>query len=145
MNFKSTLYTRTIFFNDIKQLRVVFHKRLGTHRAEMYYSVLQCKRETYLFFSITIYHKELPNLNSHHGGREMKPLLNYNLDLIKLEGNGDFACPCCGTLISPDDQTEAVYSVLEAKVRENILENLIIRCNICREKIVLTGFSLLEQ
>jgi len=111
----------------------------------MYYSVLHCKRETYLFFLLLYIIKDPSNPNSHHGGREMKSLLNYNLDLIKLEGKGDFACPCCGTLISPDDQTEAVYSVLEARVRENLLENLMIRCNICREKIALTGFPLLEQ
>lgn len=74
----------------------------------------------------------------------MKSLLKYSLDLIKLEGTGDFACPCCGTLISPDDETEEIYSVLEAKVRTNVLENLMIRCNICGKKIVLTGFSLLD-
>lgn len=82
--------------------------------------------------------------NAHIGGREMKSLLKYNLDLIKLEGNGDFACPFCGTLISPDDETEEVYSVLEAKVRANVLENLMIRCNKCSNKIVLNGFSLLD-
>ena len=74
----------------------------------------------------------------------MKPLLKHNLDLIKLEGKGDFACPCCGTLISPDDETDEVYSVLKANVRDNVLERLMIRCNNCRNKIVLTGFSLLE-
>ena len=73
----------------------------------------------------------------------MKQLLVYDLDLIKLEGKGDFVCPCCGILISPDDETEEVYSVLEAKVRDNVLENLMIRCNRCGSKIVLTGFSMI--
>ena len=73
----------------------------------------------------------------------MKQLLVYDLDLIKLEGKGDFVCPCCGVLISPDDETEEVYSVLEAKVRDNVLENLMIRCNRCGSKIVLTGFSMM--
>ncbi len=73
----------------------------------------------------------------------MKQLLVYDLDLIKLEGKGDFVCPCCGILISPDDETEEVYSVLEAKVRDNVLENLMIRCNRCGSKIVLTGFSMM--
>jgi hypothetical protein len=36
----------------------------------------------------------------------MKQLLEYDLDLIKLEGKGDFTCPCCGILISPNDETE---------------------------------------
>jgi len=73
----------------------------------------------------------------------VKQLLVYDLDLIKLEGKGDFVCPCCGILISPDDETEEVYSVLEAKVRDNVLENLMIRCNRCGSKIVLTGFSMM--
>ena len=73
----------------------------------------------------------------------MKQLLVYDLDLIKLDGKGDFVCPCCGVLISPDDETEEVYSVLEAKVRDNVLENLMIRCNRCGSKIVLTGFSMM--
>lgn len=83
-------------------------------------------------------------LLTHIRGQEMKQSFIHNLDLIKLEGTGDFVCPCCGTLISPDDETEAVYSILEAKLRDNVLENLIIRCNKCRNNIVLTGFSLLE-
>jgi uncharacterized protein with PIN domain len=74
----------------------------------------------------------------------MKQLLEYDLDLIKLEGKGDFACPCCGILISPNDETEEVYSVLEAKVNDNILENLKIRCNKCESEIVLFGFPLLD-
>jgi len=73
----------------------------------------------------------------------VKQLLVYDLDLIKLEGKGDFVCPCCGILISPDDETEEVYSVLEAKVKDNVLENLMIRCNRCGSKIVLTGFSMM--
>jgi hypothetical protein len=73
----------------------------------------------------------------------MKQLSVYNLDLTRLEGKGDFTCPCCGCLISPDDETEEVYSVLEAKVSDNLLEDLTVRCNRCGSKIVLTGFSIL--
>jgi DNA-directed RNA polymerase subunit RPC12/RpoP len=73
----------------------------------------------------------------------MEQLLEYSLDLIEVEGKGDFACPCCGILISPDDETENVYTVLEAKVSNNVLENLMIRCNTCGIKIVLNGFPLL--
>lgn len=71
----------------------------------------------------------------------MKQLLAYNVDLVKLEGEGDFLCPCCNVMISPDDETEEVYSVLEAKVRNDKLENLLILCNNCSNKILLTGFS----
>ena len=73
----------------------------------------------------------------------MKEILVHGIDLTKLEGKGDFLCPSCGTLISPDDTTEEVYSVLETKVRDNVLETLMIRCNRCGNRIVLTGFSIL--
>jgi predicted RNA-binding Zn-ribbon protein involved in translation (DUF1610 family) len=73
----------------------------------------------------------------------LKQLFDYNLDLIKLDGVGDFTCPCCGVLISPNDEAENVYSVLEAKVRGKVLENLKISCNTCGSKILLTGFTLL--
>ena len=69
--------------------------------------------------------------------------MEYNLDLIKLDGKGDFTCPCCGVLISPNDETDKVYSVLEAKVREKVLETLKISCNTCGSNILLTGFTLL--
>lgn len=74
----------------------------------------------------------------------MKQVLVHKINLIDLEGKGDFLCPCCGTKISPNDETEEVYSILEPKVRNNTLESLLIRCNICSNKILLTGFSALE-
>jgi len=75
----------------------------------------------------------------------MKQLLVYNVDLSKIEGNGKFSCPCCETIISPDDETDEIYSVLEAKVRNDKLENLLIQCNNCSYKTLLTGFSILEK
>jgi len=68
----------------------------------------------------------------------------HTINLIELEGKGDFLCPCCGTKISPNDETEEDYSILEPKVRNNTLESLLIRCNKCSNKILLTGFSVLE-
>jgi DNA-directed RNA polymerase subunit RPC12/RpoP len=75
----------------------------------------------------------------------VKQLLVHEINLIELNGEGDFLCPFCGTKISPDDETEEVYSVLEPKVRNNMLEDLLIRCNACSNKILLTGFSALEN
>jgi hypothetical protein len=67
----------------------------------------------------------------------------YEINLIDLEGKGDFLCPCCGTKISPNDETDEIYSILEPKVRNNVLESLLVRCNKCSNKILLTGFSAL--
>lgn len=78
------------------------------------------------------------------GDLELKQILVHQIDLMAIEGNGDFQCPHCGTKISPNDETENVYSILEPKVRNNILESLLIRCNACSNKLLLTGFSALE-
>jgi uncharacterized protein with PIN domain len=74
----------------------------------------------------------------------LKQVLTHKINLIEIEGEGDLLCPYCGTKISPNDETEEVYSIIEPKVRNNILESLLIRCNNCSNKILLTGFSVLE-
>jgi len=69
----------------------------------------------------------------------------YKLDLTKMDGNGDFSCPRCGSIISPDETTEETYCILEPKVNCHGLEELVICCNMCKSLIHLTGFSLLEE
>ncbi len=66
------------------------------------------------------------------------------LDLTKIDGNGDFPCPECGIIISPEDESEEVYTIIEEKVKGEVLEELVIQCNRCSCKIRLTGFSILE-
>ena len=39
----------------------------------------------------------------------------YIVDLTKIVGNGDFPCPRCGNVISPDKTTEETYSIIEQK------------------------------
>ena len=67
------------------------------------------------------------------------------LDLTKIDGNGDFPCPKCGVIISPEDETEDVYIILEETVRNDALEEMLIQCNKCGNQIRLTGFSVLEM
>ena len=69
----------------------------------------------------------------------------YNLNLTEIEGEGDFVCPKCGTLISPDDCSEKTYAILESKLSQFGLEELVIRCCKCKSQIHLTGFSLLRE
>ena len=75
----------------------------------------------------------------------MKQTHVYKIDLIQINGNGEFQCPRCGNFISPDDTTEKTYTIVEPKVNSQGLEELIIRCNRCTSYIHLTGFSLLKQ
>ena len=69
----------------------------------------------------------------------------HELDLTKISGKGEFTCPKCGVTISPDDETEEVYSILEVKVKKQALKELLIRCNRCANQIHLKGFSLLHK
>jgi transcription initiation factor IIE alpha subunit len=72
-------------------------------------------------------------------------LLEYKVDLTKIEGSGDFPCPKCGVKMSPEDQTEGTYSIKEIKTRRDTLEELVIRCQRCKSLIRLTGFKLLDS
>jgi len=65
----------------------------------------------------------------------------YSIDLTVVEGDGAFPCPNCGTVISPEDETEDVYRIVNTKVMNDQLVELIIECGSCKSKIVLTGFE----
>jgi predicted RNA-binding Zn-ribbon protein involved in translation (DUF1610 family) len=63
------------------------------------------------------------------------------IDLTKIEGDGDFPCPRCGTTISPEDESESTYSIEEVKMQQGEeLEELVIKCNSCGSIIHITGF-----
>ncbi|MCW4016539.1 MAG: hypothetical protein NWF06_09230 [Candidatus Bathyarchaeota archaeon] len=74
----------------------------------------------------------------------MKQQLMYLIDLSRIQGNGDFLCPKCGVTISPDDETEDTYCIVNTKVRNNELVELTIQCQKCRSKIRVIGFSILD-
>ncbi len=65
----------------------------------------------------------------------------YTLDLTKIEGDGSFPCPTCGTKISPEDETEEAYTIVDTKVNNDELVELVISCNNCATQIKLTGFE----
>ena len=78
-------------------------------------------------------------------GGKPKQVLISELDLTKIQGSGDFPCPNCGVTISPEDETEDIYTILEEKLRGEVLEELVIQCNICSSQIHLNGFPILEN
>ena len=75
----------------------------------------------------------------------MGQLLVYEVNLTKIQGDGEFRCPKCGINISPDDETDEVYCILETTVRNNFLDELVIQCQKCKSEIRLTGFSILNM
>jgi len=62
------------------------------------------------------------------------------IDLARIDGNGDFPCPQCGVMISPEDTSETVYTIVDTRVNGESLEELTIQCNKCGTKIRLIGF-----
>jgi hypothetical protein len=85
----------------------------------------------------------LSSLLKNREKKKKQPLV-YELDLTRIQGNGDFPCPNCGVTISPEDETEDVYCILETKVEGQALEELVIQCNKCASQIRLIGFPILR-
>jgi predicted RNA-binding Zn-ribbon protein involved in translation (DUF1610 family) len=65
----------------------------------------------------------------------------YTIDLTKIDGDGSFPCPKCGTIISPEDETEKIYKIVHTKVINDVLVELIVMCGNCGSNIKLTGFQ----
>jgi predicted RNA-binding Zn-ribbon protein involved in translation (DUF1610 family) len=63
------------------------------------------------------------------------------INLTSVEGDGSFPCPRCGTSISPDDDSEENYEILDTKVVNDELAELVISCGKCGCTIKLTGFQ----
>jgi len=69
----------------------------------------------------------------------------FVVDLSETKKSGEFKCPKCGLRISPDDQSEDAYTILETIMKEDCLEKLILQCNKCGSKIHLIGFNSSED
>jgi predicted RNA-binding Zn-ribbon protein involved in translation (DUF1610 family) len=70
-----------------------------------------------------------------------KKVVAHTIDLSKIDGDGSFPCPKCGTVISPEDESEEVYKIIDTKVINEELVELVIVCNNCENSIRLTGFQ----
>lgn len=71
----------------------------------------------------------------------VKKSASYTIDLTTIEGDGTFPCPKCGTVISPEDESEKIYKIVETKVINDELVELIVMCGNCGSNIKLTGFQ----
>jgi predicted RNA-binding Zn-ribbon protein involved in translation (DUF1610 family) len=75
----------------------------------------------------------------------VKKNMVYTIDLTKIDGDGAFPCPKCGSVISPDDATDTTYEIVETKVKGDDLEELVLTCKKCRTAIKLVGFMSQPQ
>lgn len=74
-----------------------------------------------------------------------KQLTMYRMELDEINSNGSLPCPSCGAHISPDDQTEEVYTLLDVNMNGAGLEEIVVRCNRCQSQIYIGGFSKAEK
>jgi len=73
--------------------------------------------------------------------RGSSPRVIHTIDLTQIGEDGSFTCPKCGTVISPDDETEEIYKIVETKVVNDELLELVISCGTCRTILRVTGFQ----
>lgn len=64
----------------------------------------------------------------------------YLIDLTKIDGDGAFRCPKCGVIISPDDESDEIYEIVDTKVVGTELAELVLQCKKCGSTIRLVGF-----
>jgi predicted RNA-binding Zn-ribbon protein involved in translation (DUF1610 family) len=70
----------------------------------------------------------------------LRKAVRYTVDLTKIDGDGTFQCPKCGTVISPDDESEDTYQIVDTRVKGDELAELVLTCKKCGANIKLTGF-----
>ncbi len=61
----------------------------------------------------------------------------FLLNIDSISDDGSFKCPKCGMSISPDDESEENYQIVDTKVVNNELSELVISCNKCGSSIKL--------
>lgn len=71
---------------------------------------------------------------------DVKKDIILTIDLTKIDGDGAFPCPKCGTIISPDDESDSTYEIVNTKVKKDSLEELVLACKRCGTNIKLVGF-----
>jgi hypothetical protein len=72
--------------------------------------------------------------------QEKKCEHTINLANVNSE-DGSFACPRCGVSISPDDESEDNYEIMDTKVVDGELAELDIACGKCGCLVKVTGFQ----
>ncbi|MCW4024206.1 MAG: hypothetical protein NWF01_04130 [Candidatus Bathyarchaeota archaeon] len=70
-----------------------------------------------------------------------KNIGEYVIKVVDANSDGSFACPKCSALISPEDETETTYEILETKIVNDELAELVVSCAKCKSTIKVTGFN----
>ena len=62
----------------------------------------------------------------------------YKVDKASINEDESFSCPKCEMIISPDDESEENYQIVDTKVVNGELAELIIVCGKCKSTLKLT-------
>jgi hypothetical protein len=74
--------------------------------------------------------------------KQQEKKCEHTINLANVDSeDGSFACPCCGVSISPDDETEDSYEIMDTKVVDDELAELDIACGKCGCLVKVTGFQ----
>ena len=63
--------------------------------------------------------------------------MKHTIKLSETSKDGNFPCPKCGNLISPDVDDDSVYEVMKTKMKGDGLKALILKCGKCKTRIEL--------
>jgi DNA-directed RNA polymerase subunit RPC12/RpoP len=68
----------------------------------------------------------------------------YIVNSSSIEEDGSFNCTKCGLKISPEDETSENYEIIDTKIYNGEIAELVITCGRCRSKLKLIGFQQIE-
>ncbi len=91
-------------------------------------------------------HKISSKSRKEAGAQTMVQKSTFRIDLREIEGEGEFSCPLCGIIISPDDDSGTTYEIVrESLDKDGGLKDLTVTCRKCRSTIRIEGFAELKS
>jgi len=75
---------------------------------------------------------------------QKKTETEYTVSFSSLANDGSFICTKCGTKISPEDETNENYEIIDTEIYNGEIAELIITCGKCGSILKLTGFQQIE-
>lgn len=68
--------------------------------------------------------------------------MHYTISLLDVtDKDGVLPCPQCGAPLSPNDESEDNYEIVDTEVKENELISMTLKCKKCKDEIKLVGFQ----
>ena len=75
---------------------------------------------------------------------QKKVEVEYTINFSSLANDGSFNCTKCGTEVSPEDETNENYEIIDTEIYNGEIAELVITCGKCGSTLKLTGFQQIE-